>query len=153
MLEPEVQEMCHWAAELSTPKKQSSRKGRPAGLPFVGMDRAEFRLLAEALRALHIDGYSEERDVKQLLSLEAVSLSSELLHLPLVVREQEDGDLCVITDTLEMIVEVEKRSRRRKCRTWTIVIAFKLRTSFKETLRQTRLQQQTKTDQAEAGPG
>jgi hypothetical protein len=134
MLEPEVQEMCHWAAELSTPKKQSSRKGRPAGLPFVGMDRAEFRLLAEALRALHIDGYSEERDVKQLLSLEAVSLSSELLHLPLVVRMQEDGDgdLCVITDTLEMIVEVEKGS-------WTIVIAFKLRTSFKETLRQTRL--------------
>jgi hypothetical protein len=146
MLEHEVQQMCHWAAEMLTPKQS---KGKPVGLPFAGMGGADFRLLVEALRALHIDGYSEERDVKQLLSL--VSLSSDPLQLPLVVREQADGDLCVMTDTLEIIVEVETRSR--KGRTWTIVIASKLRTSFKETLRQTKLQQQTKKDQAEPGPG
>jgi hypothetical protein len=129
--EVDLHQMCQWATTESIPK------GKP-GATFEAMSAGEFRLLTAALRTLHIDGHVAEGDIRQLLSQEAASRSSEPCAVPLVVREQADGDLCVMTDTLQVVVGVQISSRKRQ--TWSIASAWKVQTSFK----QTQLQHQMK---------
>jgi hypothetical protein len=118
-------EMCRWA-------EQSSSKSKSGGEPFKALGSDEFRLLAAALRTLHVDGHAVEGDVKQLLSQEAAIRGCQALTAPLVVRKHTDRYRCVLADTIEMIVEVKKGPHKRQ--TWTIVTVWKLRTSFTETL-------------------